>query len=406
MKVRHLVPALAAMLLIAAALGGGVLYAQAVEREYVHALAPRHVPLNVTGSALQIAALQQPDLLPVYGASEVLNQPSAYQSSQFFATYPTGFTTFEVAKGGVTSIIVAEELAAVAPDLRGKKIVISYTPSQFTSKMVGEANYAGLFSRLHANELAFSTVLSLTTKQQAARRMLQYPQTLNQDPVLQFALEQLADGSPLHQLLYDAVFPLGKLQTLVLELQDQWQTLTYIESQKNLNPSVTRQPAWIDWQALAFKARQEQIPNSIDNPFGFDNTVWSNRIRAGFRIKANGSADKGYLSAMENSAEWTDLDIVLRILKDAGAQPLLLGRPMNADYYSAVGISESAQQQFYIKLHQVAQRYDVPVVDFQDHAQDKYFGVDPAPHTSREGWVYVDQAMDAFYHGILKPPVD
>ncbi len=109
---------------------------------------------------------------------------------------------------------------------------------------------------------------------------------------------------------------------------------------------------------------------------------------------------------MENSAEWTDLDIVLRILKDAGAQPLLLGRPMNADYYSAVGISESAQQQFYVKLHQVAQRYDVPVVDFQDHAQDKYFGVDPAPHTSREGWVYVDQAMDAFYHGVLKPPLD
>ena len=406
MKARHLVPALAAMLLVAAALGGGVLYAQAVEREYAHALAPRHVPLNVTGRALQVAALQQPDLLPVYGASEVLNQPSAYQASQFFATYPTGFTTFEVAKGGVTSIIVAEELAAVAPDLRGKKIVISYTPSQFMSKMVGETNYAGLFSRLHANELAFSTVLSLATKQQAARRMVQYPQTLDKDPVLQFALEQLADGSPLHLLLYDAVFPLGKLQTLVLELQDQWQTLTYIEAQKNLNPNVTRQPAWIDWQALAFKARQEQIPNSIDNPFGFDNTVWSSRIRAGFRIKANGSADTGYLNAMDNSAEWTDLDIALRILKDAGAQPLLLGRPMNADYYSALGISESAQQQFYIKLHQVAQRYGVPVVDFQDHAQDKYFGVDPAPHTSREGWVYVDQAMDAFYHGVLKPPVD
>lgn len=401
MKHVHLIAMLAAVLLLGAALVAGQAYAEALENRYVHALAPAHARLNIVGSALTKAALQQPDLLPVFGASEVLVQPSPYQAADFFKNYPTGFETFEVAKAGVASLINAETIAALGPDLRGKKIVITYTPSVFSAKRANHVVYAGLFSRLHANELAFSTQLSFETKQEAAQRLLDYPGTLKKDQILQFALQHLAGDSPLDRALYDVTWPLGKLQTWILELQDHFQTVSYILSKPGLNPDVTRQPATIDWNQLATRARQEQMQNANNNPYGFDNKIWSQQFDHQFTPQPDGSRDQAYIAAVDNSAEWTDLDILLRTLTELGAQPLLLGRPINRAYFEALGISPAAQQVFYDRLHQIAARYHVPVVDFENYGDDKFFGIDPSPHTSREGWIYVDQVLDEFFHGAL-----
>ena len=401
MKHVHLIAMLAAVLLLGAALIAGQAYAEALENRYVHALAPAHAVLNIVGSALTKAALQQPDLLPVFGASEALVQWSPYQSAYFFKNYPTGFETFEVAKAGVASLTDAETIAALGSDLSGKKIVITYTPSVFSSTQINHVAYAGLFSRLHANELAFSTQLSFETKQEAAQRLMDYPGTLKKDPILQFALQHLASDSPLDRALYDVTWPLGKLQTLKLELQDHFQTVSYILSKPGLNPDVTRQPATIDWNQLAARARQEQMQNANNNPYGFDNKIWSQQFAHQFTPQPDGSSDQAYIAAVENSAEWIDLDILLRTLTELGAQPLLLGRPINRAYFGALGISPAAQQVFYDRLHQITARYYVPVVDFANYGDDKFFSIDPSPHTSREGWVYVDQVLDEFFHGAL-----
>ncbi len=65
MKRTHLVPALWAILLIATAVNGGILYAQITERTFVRDMAPQFVRVNNTGSALQQMALRQPDWLLV-----------------------------------------------------------------------------------------------------------------------------------------------------------------------------------------------------------------------------------------------------------------------------------------------------------------------------------------------------
>ncbi len=401
MKYAHLVAMLAAVLLLGAALIAGQTYAEVLESRYVHALAPAHAKLTIVGSVLTSAALQQPDLLPVFGASEALAQSSRYQAAHFFKNYPTGFETFEVAEGGAASLINAEAIAALGPAVRGKKIVITFTPSIFSVKQVSGNAYGGLFSRLHANELAFSTQLSLDTKQAAAQRMLQYPATLQKDPLLQFALQHLTSGSPLDRVMYDMSWPLGSLQTWILELQDHFQTVSFILSHPGLSPHVTRQPATIDWNQLAAQARREQMQHADNNPYGFDNRVWLQQFAHQFTLRSGGSRDQSYLASLEGSAEWTDLDILLRTLTELGAQPLLLGRPINRTFYEAIGVSPAAQQAFYDRLHQIAARYHVPVVDFANYGGDKFFGTDAAPHTSREGWVYVDQVLDEFFHGTL-----
>jgi D-alanyl-lipoteichoic acid biosynthesis protein DltD len=324
-----------------------------------------------------------------------------YTAPQVFRAYPTGFAPFEVAKPGVTSLIMAQDIAALGPDLRGQKVIISFTPTMFFAKRMPADSYAGLFSRLHANELAFSTQLSLATKQAAARRMLDYPAPLDKEPLLRFALERLAGGSPLDLALYYAVWPLGKLWTAVLELQDHWEMLSFVWSHPQLNPDVARVPADIDWAALTARAQQEQEAATDNNPYGVDNSLWAGTAHHNL-ARTPGKWDQIAFERLQASAEWTDFDILLRVLTDMGAQPLILSRPVNVVYWEAMGgISPAVGQAYYDQLHRCAERYGVPVVDFQAYGEDKYFSMDDASHTSRKGWVVVDKVMDDFYHGLL-----
>ncbi len=401
MKYAHLIAMLVAMLLMAMALIAGQMYAEALENSYVHALAPAHATLTYKGSALTRAALQQPDLLPVFGGSEALSQRSQYQASSFFSKYPTGFETFEVAQAGAASLLTAEVIASLGPAVRGKRIVITFTPADFAVKQANSTYYAGLFSSLHAYELAFNAQLSFGTRQAAAKRMLQYPDTLQKDQFLRFTLQHLASDSSLDHLMYGLSWPLGRLQTWILELQDHFQAVSFILSHPELDPDVTRQSTTIDWIRLATQARREQMRHSNNNPYGFDNQVWLQQFAPRFKLRSDGSGDQRYLSSLNHSAEWGDLDILLQALTELGAHPLLLGRPISRAYYEAIGVSSAAQQAFYDRMHQIAARYHVPVVDFANFGNDKFFVTDSASHTSREGWVYVDQVLDEFFHGTL-----
>ena len=203
-------------------------------------------------------------------------------------------------------------------------------------------------------------------------------------------------------MLYYAVWPLGKLQTTIIELQDEWEALRAISAQPSLPPDVPCRPDTLDWSQLEAQARQEQAANADNNPYGIDNEFWIGlQQRMGQQIKDN--TGQKYIDGMHQSDEWLDLELLLKTLTEVGAQPLLLSRPINGTYFSALGVTPQARQTaYYDRLRQLAQRYGVPVVDFQDHDMDKYFNIDPTSHTSRLGWVFVDQTLDAFYHGTLR----
>src|SRR6516165_4428917 len=144
--------------------------AQSLESQYVHALAPQMFPLKSRGSVLQREALQHSDLLLMYGSSE-LAFDNPYHASTVFASYPTGFTIFPVGGGETTSLIVLEDVAAEADELRGQKIVISVSPPFFFLHDRPAEFYAPDSSALHLSSLVFSPDLSLATKQAAAKQL-------------------------------------------------------------------------------------------------------------------------------------------------------------------------------------------------------------------------------------------
>ena len=399
----HLIAAVISIFVFIASLLGFILYAQSLELRYVNALIPMNLTQMQNGVALQRAALQKSDILMVYGSSELTLVPTPYQANQFFAKYPTGFTVVDVASLGVLSVTLAQEFAALGPDLRDKRFVLSIMPGSFflNKKYFIENNpdhdFAMNFSPLRTYEAIFSPYLSWGIKNEISESMLAYRDTIQKDPLLLFSIRATSDSSIKNRIFYYLIWPLGELQTEILRLQDHFEVVLYIWTHP-INPNVQKIPQAIDWNTTRENALTEQIQNTSTNPYGVENFMWwyFDRITLPEPVGSNNDL---YTKNLLNSQEWTDFKILLIVLQQLGAKPLILSRPLNVPLWEVMGVTENTQDIFYKKLHSVADPFKMPLIDLRQYDHDKYFSIDQGSHTSREGWVYIDQILDSFYHG-------
>ena len=141
----HLICALIACAIVVGILCGARLLAIQLERKTVHWVAPRDFFIKNQGLAFERAAARRPDILLLYGSSE-LTDPIPNRASDFFSNAPTGFQVCPVGKGGTTSLIILQKLGALGSELRGRKVAISLSASSFFTPAVRPEFYAGNFS--------------------------------------------------------------------------------------------------------------------------------------------------------------------------------------------------------------------------------------------------------------------
>jgi D-alanine transfer protein len=396
---RHLLAAVLAGGLCATGVGSAEWYVRSIEARSIQAVAPRMFDLKNQGVELQAAAFRQPDLLVVYGSSE-LEGANPFHASTVFENYPTGFTIFPIGRGETTCLVILQDLAAVGPELHGKRVVISVSPPWFFLHDRTPNFYAPNYSPLHLSALVFDTDLSYTTRQLAVQQLMQSPTLFSDDPLVAFAAERLSEDTLLGHAAYLAVLPLGKLHNAVMSLQDLVSTYTYLRRQPVETPP-SKETSGVNWSELTRRAETESQDAANNNDLGFDNTIWTTKYAKLVAERTGQFNDAWFVDNLHHTAEFTDLDILLRGLSELGADTLLLSQPIPGKYYDRIGISADARSEYYARLRQVAGKYDVPVVDFEDHDSDIYFVTDPNSHLSREGWAYYDRALDAFYHGTL-----
>lgn len=361
-----------------------------LEHRHLPALLRESGSIKNQGLVLQRAAFRRPDVLPLYGSSELVKDVPD-KASVFFRRQPTDFCVSPVGKPGTDTLIMLEKLAAIGPELRGKKVVLSLSPSWFFTSHGGWQSYDGNFSPLIARELAFTHGLSWPLRADLARRMLEFPASLEDRPLLRSALECLASGSMRDRWMYRALVPLGRFQNWLARLDDHIAVGFYIAVHLgDLKPPSTRELA-LNWDRL--KAR------------------WSARAEdfhpRNERGQANaeqrfGERPDHFVFALDHSREWSDLELLLRTLQERGAHPLILSLPMNGVFFDSLGISAQARRHYYDRLRSLCSSYRVPELDFAEHELDPRFFADTYDHPSAKGWIYFDEAMDAFFHDRLQ----
>src|SRR4030095_16037698 len=106
-----------------------------------------------------------------------------------------------------------------------------------------------------------------------AARMLQFPETLGQRPLLEFALRRLASGRRLDRVVFYALWPAGKIQTALLELEDHWAAVHHIRRQTKPPPRLPEET--VDWPQFIAKASRAKPSDGgkIEQPSRFDRKI-------------------------------------------------------------------------------------------------------------------------------------
>jgi D-alanine transfer protein len=282
---------------------------------------------------------------------------------------------------------ILQQIGALGSDLRGKRLAISLSPGLTTNP--GCQSYDGNFSPMAASEMVFSTALHFGLKRQIASRMLECPRTLEERPLLKFELNRLASHRWLDRVVFYALWPIGKVQNTVLEMQDHFAALDRILRQ--IKPAPRGYPETVDWPKLISKV-------SAFKPSDEDQTEKSSSLH---REITPGSADAKFRIRMDTAPGWTDLELLLRTLASVHARPLLLSMPFDGQSYDETGVSRSARNSYYKRLRALAERYHFALVEFQGHDEDPAFLYLHKSHLTAKGWIYYDRALDDFFHGRL-----
>lgn len=362
-----------------------------LEHATISSTAPEIFALKNQGLVFQRAAAHSPGVLPIYGSSELLRPPVPERGNIFFRTAPTGFQLSPVGGGGANVLIMLQKVGALGSALHGKRLAFSLSPGWFCTAKPSTRGYTGNFSAMAATEMMFGSTLEFGLKREIATRMLQFPETLEQRPFLEFALRRLASGKLLDRLVFCALWPAGKIQTALYELEDHWAALHHIRRQTKPPPQLQQKP--VDWTQIIAKASKA----------GPADAAISQQLSAIDRKITAGSRDTGFLNGVKSSPAWTDLDLLLRCLATIHARPLILSMPLGGHFYDHAGISRSARDEFYKKLPALVGQYHFPVVEFQEHDEDPAFLIRQQPHLTAKGWAYYDRTLDDFFHGRLPP---
>jgi len=391
---QHLSAALGALVLAAVVVVAGVFYCDRIEQHYVHALAPDLSEAKLHGVVLQKQALAQPDLLVLYGSSELAKE-MPNNAAQFFQDYPTGFRVFPVGQPGTTSLAVLQKVAAVGEEIRGKKVAFSMSPGWFFTESFDPKWYEGNFSHLQAYEFAFGYDLSGGLKRDIAKRMLDYPKTLENHWLLEFTLKRLARGRAIDHALYAAVWPLGQMQNGIGRVQDHFEAALHILAEEaKLDEPARRGLRALNWNDLVKRAAQFTVNNTSLQAKRSEIAKRKTKLTA----QATEVNTQNFLKKVGKAKEWNDLDLLLRTFRELGAHPLLLSMPVEDIRLEVYGVSPAARTAYLKRMEGLAEQHDVPLLDFRDHQKDPVFLVDFLDHLSPQGWLHYNKALDDFYH--------
>ena len=384
----HLFSALIACGLVAAILLIGRAIAIDFEQSTLSSTAPEMFSLKNQGLAFQRAAASAPDVLPLYGSSELLLAPvAADRAGNFFREAPTGFQVSPVGKPGATTLTILQKIGALGFALRGKKVAISLSPEWFFMLSPRSDWYEGNFSQLAANEIAFGSSLDFELKRKIAARMLQFPRTLHKDPLLEFALRRLASGSRLDRVLFCALWPIGKAQDALLQLQDHFAALRY--SFRNAKRAPNGHSEMLNWPELIAKVAEPKIARQDENKE--DATKLAKQTIPPWR-------EAGFVARVNAAPEWIDFELLLRALTEIHAEPLLLSMPIAGQDFDQEGVSRTARETYYKKLRMLAHQYHFFLVDFEDHDEDRAFLDRQQNHLTGKGWIFYNRVLDDFFH--------
>ncbi|WP_425801249.1 D-alanyl-lipoteichoic acid biosynthesis protein DltD [Desulfitobacterium sp. Sab5] len=359
----------------------------------IETVAESPVPDLFQGTILQSIVIKSSDVLPIYGSSE-FSYGGAFNPTKFYAGKPTGWLPYLVGHAGSEDLIQA--LYAGGEDLKGKKIALSLSAQWFGGNGISQAAFGANFSALQIYKMLFNPAITSQTKTDMAERLLQFDEIKKSYPILEGYLKNYNQPGFLPYVLETGYWMEAKVELAALEIQDAVKTIKDVKklSAKEIAKNAAAKPSnkFPNWSALEKKAIADGKVSESNNPFGVTNTYFDKNKDNLVKLKNSQSKAHFY-----PSQEYNDLELLMKVLKDEGADPIFIIQPVNGYWYDYTGFPKEQRQKYYAQVRQMAKQYNFALADFSGDEYDMYFMSDPS-HPNELGWLKIDKALDNFVH--------
>ena len=222
--------------------------------------------------------------------------------------------------------------------------------------------------------------------------MLQYPETVANRPLLRFALENMADGSPLSLACYEAVLPLGIVHNAILRNADHWNVVYYLWKHPLSTPSPDL--PLVAGRSIGRHCTNRRSHYTVLIPTTTSSGWITNSGTASFASFWYGEEIPGrtrfFFAHSHGNKEWIDLEFCLCELTELGAQPLLLSTPIHGGWYDQVGITHTARRANYQDYGRPA-----PAITLRSSISLITRPISPSATTTWGTWLPVDWCITA-----------
>lgn len=369
----------------------------------LQAIASSQTPVAFQGLIFQEKALTMSDILPVYGSSE-FSAESEFHPSKLFDGKPDGFVPFLIGRGGSQSLVHVLSLAAQGETLQGKKVVVILSPQWFLTEGISSQYLEQNFSPLQTYQILEDPQQSAEIKRELSQRLLEFPDVIAKYPILRRNLSLYSQQetpwdtkpkvvSELRQVLLTSA---GRIERWRLEVQDLYATSLFVplvHEDVIARNAVNTSSQTLDWTKLQEKAEKRGLESTGNNSWRILDSYYTKYIEPNLAQSYGSEAEV----KLYPSPEYQDLQLLMKVLQEQGAQAMFVIVPVNGVWYDYTGFPAQERATYYTRVKEMVQQNGFELADFSQHEYDRYFLQD-IMHLGWKGWVAVDQAMDEFYH--------
>lgn len=342
------------------------------------------------GIQLQKKSLQLADNLLIYGSSELSTNSIPTNPGNFFKHKANGFQINLVGKGYCQDITHAINFGALSNELKGKKVVFIISPQWFTKNGIEEKQFLMNFSELQFYSFMNNKNIKDDLKLEMVNRVKPFLKSTEET----YLYAQLYLGnSVFHKIAFNILHPYFQFKYYVLETKEKRTTYLQLNKYSLCKPVGDKKLVSFNWQEELKKAEKVGKSKVSNNKYYICDEYYDKYIKEQYNNCRD--SNKGELSI--DSPEYKDLELLLKLCKSQGINPLFVSVPVNGRWYDYTGFEKSERTAYYNKINNLLALYGFKVVDLSDKEYEPYLLCD-VMHLGWKGWLYIDKEISRYFN--------
>lgn len=290
------------------------------------------------------------------------------------------------------SLSHAITLGSVSDKMKGHKVNLILSPAWFDNQGVKKDAFSVRFSETQYIALMKNPSLSKELKQDIAKRTLELLENDKgtKNNVAMFTEHYLENDLGIVNRLY--IFLREKMLTERerISINSMWKLKgekEYEEFKKNVTGKVP------DWEQLKEEADKKYFTQSDNNEFGIRNRIYNKKFAHVKNKQKNIMKNREF---RKDSPEYKDLDLFLRVCKEADVDVMLTLLPVNGKWYDHLGFDKESRSVLPGQIKEVADKYNVKWCSFYDEDYTAGF-LEDVFHPAGKGWTEINESAYKFF---------